>query len=265
MVYTKPTRAERKTTRKKHLTIGNTDKYNNYSSITEAEISKMKYITKDHVKIIKNNIAKKLNKGRIDNKSYMYERKMSLTPNLPDPNTSDLVDIIGMGVDFTYHAIACEVPDEILQAMAKSVGKTRVLYTYSSDYYHSVEDVAKAHEATRVVFELPIIVPDVSATDIITAFDPYKTNIDEVQIDVSPLTTEEIEYGLDTKNEVIVNLRKSFYFMDIEGIWYPSADSKYRVYKGLEKAFSSWGTYITMICRDDKDKAQLDKLVSENK
>ena len=106
-----------------------------------------------------------------------------------------------------------------------------------------VSEVEKAHECTKVIFEVPLVVPDMSAHNVVVAFDPYKTNIDEVQIDLPPLKQFEIDGG----NADVADIRKRFYVNKLDGLWYPATKTKYNLYKSLQREFSDWGTDMNTI------------------
>lgn len=276
MVYTKPVHTNNSGStnnkRKKHLNIGNTDKFNNYQSILSSDISDMVPVMFSNIKKVVKDVEKRINRGEEITQIYRYDKNMS----------SDIlaekyvIELIEMNVPFIYHIMIRDekkrssllanfgVSDKILDALAHSSADTEIMYTYSNKVTPSVNDVMKAHECTKVVFELPLIVPDMSAHKLVVAFEPYKTNIDEVQIDIPPLHDEEIEYGKDV-NPGIVHVRKTYYFRKPDGLWYPTAQSKYITYKALKREFSDWGTYITMICRDKEEQAELDRMVKEGK
>lgn len=261
MAYTPPTRASSKRSRSRRLTIGNTDKYKNYNSITTDDVNSMIRINRVNIKQTKKALEKKLNKGVIDNHIYIYSE--GLPNKSEDIEESDIIDLLDMGVDFVYHPHQREVSDSMLDALSKGLGNTSVLYSYKANYMHSIEAVREAHEATRVVFDVPLVIPDMTQQQIISAFEPYKTSIDEVQLDICPLTQEEIDYGKGTEKGFMAQFRKTKYYLRPDGKWYSYPKTKYDVFKSVEKAFSSWGTYITMICTDKQDKSELDKLVKE--
>lgn len=269
MVYTKPTRAKSTGKRNKRLNIGNTDKYNNYNSVTNNEIASAISFDSRGVKKVEKELLRQLNKGIFPTETYRYDKIVHNDYKIE----SNIIDIIEMEVPFIYHIMiessgnnefSFQYPnlsDRILDALAKSSAETAVMYTYSSKFPPAVSEVEKAHEATKVVFEVPLIIPDMSAHSVVAAFDPYKANIDEVQIDIPPLTNKEINYG----SEGIVTMRKKMYMYEQDKLWHAFPKTKYDMYKALERAFSDWGTYITMVCRDDVEKASLDKLVADGK
>ena len=269
MVYTRPTRAKNTGKRTKRLNIGNTDKYNNYKSITNDEVSKAVSFDFEGVKKAEKELLRQLNKGIFPTETYRYDKIIHNDYKYE----SNVIDIIEMEVPFIYHIMIessgknefqfqyPNLSDRVLDALAKSSAETTIMYTYSSKFPPAVSEVEKAHEATKVVFEVPLIIPDMSAHSVVAAFDPYKYNIDEVQIDIPPLTNKEINYG----SEGIVNMRKRMYLYEQDGLWHAYPKTKYDMYKALKRAFSDWGTYITMVCQNDAEKASLDKLVADGK
>lgn len=275
MVYTKPIRTTGNGKRIKRLTIGNTDKYHNYNSITNAELNSMVPVNRTDIKKILKSVANKIAKGKVDTNTYRYDKPIDSA--MDSALESNVIDLISLDVNFIYHCKVGHVSDNVLDTLSRSSGDTAVLFTLGNDKDagadnpwefnkgDKVNNVAKAYEATKVIFEVPIVLPDMNAVTIIKAFEPYATNIDEVQIDIPPLTEEEITYGEDTTGSFIVDLRKDCYYIKPDGLWYCYPKNKYTLYKNIERAFSDWGTYVTMICTDNADKAALDKLVLEDK
>lgn len=261
MSYTKPIRSKNKTKRVKRLTIGNTDRYKNYNSITNADIQQQIAINYKNIKTIKNKIEKQLASGTLDTKAVYRYDNVNLYSKLKEP---DVIDIIDMGVNLIYHTSFGTLSDKLLDSLARSVGDTAVLYSIQSEYRPTVGEVQKAHSATKVTFDVSLVLPDMIVSDIVKAFEPYKTDIDEVQVDIPALTDKEINYGNDKKTN-IVEFRKTFYTLKIDKLWHCSTQSKYTLYKGIERPFSTWGTYITMICEDNTEKKLLDKMVKDNK
>lgn len=277
MAYTKPTRTKAKTGKRvKHLTIGNTDKYKNYHTITNQEIEAMVPVNFRNVISVLKDVTKKFNKGIIPTETYRYD--MTMTSDVIAEK--DVIKIIEMGVPFIYHVAIPDssdrsqadnnkfkitgslgVTDNIMDALARSSAETAIMYTYSAYAKPLVSEVEKAHECTKVIFEVPLVVPDMSAHNVVVAFDPYKTNIDEVQIDLPPLKQFEIDGG----NADVADIRKRFYINKLDGLWYPATKTKYNLYKSLQREFSDWGTYVTMVCQDEKEREALDKLVAEGK
>lgn len=261
------------------MTIGNTDKYKNYNSVTDEEIQAMVPVNFGNASKVLKQVSERFNKGEIPTETYRYD--MTMATDVLRENT--VIQLIEMGVPFIYHVAVTDssdrsasdnnkykiqgslgVTDNIMEALARSSAETAIMYTYSASAKPSVSEVEKAHECTKVIFEVPLIVPDMSAHSVVVAFDPYKTNIDEVQLDLPPLSEQEIDMGSEV-NSWIVPARKKFYINRLDGLWYPSVKTKYMLYKSLQREFSDWGTYITMICRDEKEQKALDSLVEEGK
>lgn len=272
MVYTEPIRSKNNNSRrKKRLTIGNTDRFKNYNSITNEELNSMVVINANNILSIRDSVAKKYNAGKVDNNIYRYDKVYEFAVERASENV--LLDLLDMGINLVYHVQVGEVTDKMLDALARSAGDTAILYTLHDKNMHvekgikiidKVNNVMKAHEATKVIFDTALVLPDMSGVDIIKAFEPYATNINEIQIDIPALTTKEIEYGKDT-NSFMVDMRKQYYILKTDGLWYCSPKSKYTIYKSIKRAFSDWGTMITMVCKDKAEKRALDKLVESNK
>lgn len=260
MVYTKPTRAKEKKKRYKRLTIGNTDKFKNYNSVSNEKLNKQIPINSSNVFDIYKKVANSLNKGKPPKGNYRYDNFASMNA---DKNTleSTIVDLVEMGINLTYHVVANDVSDKMLNALSKGAGNNAVMYSLQETAY-DVNLIQKTHEATKVIFDVALIVPDMGTHKLIKVLYPYKTNIDEVYIDIPPLKTSEIEYG----NDLISNLRKQYYYLGTgDNLWHCYTKNKYNIYKDLERPFSDWGTYITMVCTNDVEKKLLDEMVAKGK
>jgi hypothetical protein len=258
MVYTKPTRSTSKK-RRKRLTIGNTDKYNNYKSITNDDLNNMVVINAKNVKLMKAKIEKQLNEGKdITNIMYRYDNIKSEENIVAE---DDLIELLDMGINITYHVLTGSISDKLLNALGSATGTTQILYTLENSYKETVSNLVSAHEATKVVFDVSLILPDMTTADVIKYFSPYATNIDEVQIDIPNLTTKEIMWG----NSDIVEMRKAFYLYLPDNLWHCYTKNKYNVFKALERPFSGWGTYLTMVCTNKEEKKALDKMVADKK
>lgn len=256
MAFREPTKgAKKRKGRQKHLTIYNTDKYYNLAQTSAQEV-------KDRIPV------NMLTKAEIDtymattspadiimdNKRYIYDQGSLLDENY-------VITMIKKGMDVYYHTRdprkghAGTVPDAILEAFATS-NKGAVVFGMEAephrDYTVSVE---KAHEATKVIIDCPVVLPDVEANKVVMALAPLSTNVDEVQVDMMPLHESEIS-----------DFRKAYYFYSIAEDWYtPYPKSKFDWFKRIKNPLSGWGMIINMLYWNEADKTAMADLVKKDK
>lgn len=256
MAFREPTKGTKKRKgRQKHLTLYNTDKYYNLTQTSAKEV-------KDRIPV---NMLTKADIDTymaitspadilMDNKKYIYDQGSLLDENY-------VITMIKKGMDVYYHTRdprkghAGLVPGTILEAFAAS-NKGAVVFGMEAephrDYIVSVE---KAHEATRVIIDCPVVLPDVEANKVVMALAPLSTNVDEVQVDMMPLHEEEIS-----------DFRRAYYFYDITKDWYtPYPKSKFDWFKRIKNPLSGWGMIINMMYWSDSDKTGMAELVKKDK
>ena len=256
MAFREPTKGTKKRRgRQKHLTIYNTDKYYNLKLAPASTVE-------DHIAV--NMLSKSDIDAYIasaspidiinDDKRFIYDQGSLLDDEY-------VITMIKKGMNVDYRARdprkghAGIVPDDVLDAYARSNRGSVVFGMEAEPHRDYITGVEKAHEATRVVIDCPVVLPDVEPTKVIMALAPLSTNVDEVQVDVVPLHENEM-----------ADFRKTFYYWDLStNLYMPYAQSKFDWFKKIKNPLSGWGMLIKMFYRTDADKQAMEALVKKDK
>ena len=256
MAFREPTKGTKKRKgRQKHLTIYNTDKYYNLVLSPASEVRDrvpVNMLTKADIDtyMATTSPADIL----MDNKKFVYDQGSLLDDNY-------VITMIRKGMDVNYHTRdhrkghAGLVPDDVLSAYALS-NQGAVVFGMEADPHRDyITNVEKAHEATRVIIDCPVVLPDVEANKVVFALAPLSTNVDEVQVDVMPLHDTEM-----------VDFRKAYYYYSIaDDLYVPYPKSKFDWFKYIKNPLSGWGMVINMFYWDDADKTAIEDLVKKDK
>lgn len=256
MGYIKPIKSKGKRG-KKHLTIYNTDHYKNYASTTEAEMDNVVALTGKNLSAYYEELLKHAKLGiSQDKRNFLY-----VLSGEAYANEDMLAKFIDLGVHIQVLTMGL-LSDTILDALAGNKHTSAVYILRSNPAEIVIDNVMKAHEATKVIMDCPVILPDISGYKVIEALSNYRVAIDELQLDFPVLNDKEL--GVDTRGNVLGSInRKPFYYSDLSGKWHVYTEKKYSFYKSIEPSCSSWGIYIKVICEDYSSKQELDKMAQK--
>jgi len=241
--------------RKKHLTIYNTDKYYNLT-LSSAEIIKKRIpiniLTKPDIDTYMATTSPI--DMLTDDKQFIYDQNSLLDEDY-------IITMIKKGMDVYYRSRdprkghAGLVPDRILEAYANSNRGAVVFGMEAEPHRDYIANVEKAHEATRVIIDCTVVLPDITASDVVMSLAPLSTNVDEVQVDVVPLRENEI-----------ADFRKTYYYFSLaDNLYMPYAKAKFDWFKQIKNPLSGWGMLINMFYRSEDDKKALEDLVKKDK
>ena len=246
MAYIKPINSH-KTKRQKHLNISNTDHYNNYKCITNAQLNNYIQLVPASFNKYYNHIMSKARYGMVvDDNTYLYQQSSMI-----DEREDKVIELIETGVHFIYRTNFV-ASDRVIDALAENDNSSFMFSLDSNPRQAKIVNIIKAFEATKVIAETPIVLPDISTYSLLTALSSLKTNIDEVQLDFTALHKKEFEAG-------VVD-RGACYYVASDGLYHPYPNRIYDYYKNIEPGLSNWKMYITIIVNNDEDKSALDKL-----
>lgn len=233
--------------RKKNLNIYNTDKIYNFETRLDSDI-------KDYIHVTA--------KTKPDIDSYLLEAnpvRIALDDNIYQyyqgalGTDKTIISYIEQGLTVCYYAHD-DVSDDVLDALAKA-GQGFIIYTprkvITRDF---VNNVQKAHEATKVCFFFPMIMPDIQPTDVISYMDKFKTNVDEVQLSFEPLVEKNY-----------TQLRKPFYYQKIGSkLHYMFPGVIFSFFKLIKDPLSSYGMRIVILSADKDEKKALDDMAEKD-
>lgn len=244
MAFREPVkRTKARKTRTKHLTLYNTDKYYNLK-LTDRKVPDSRYPV---------NLA---TKAEID--KYMLE--MSPAEMLMDSRTflyvqgsllSDeyALTMIRKGMDVFYMANMINrhsglVPDKILDALANS-RRGGVIYRPEPEPCRDyVNNVSKAHMATKVIISQAVKIPDIEPNVFENVLAPLRMNVDEVQIDFTPLHADEV-----------APWEKSYYYYSLEDdLYHVYPKSGFEWFEHIRKGLSGWGMLINILYSSESER-----------
>ncbi|ACO37069.1 hypothetical protein lb338_phage_148 [Lactobacillus phage Lb338-1] len=250
MPYVEPTNGKIKHTgRKKRLNIYNTDKYYNFSTALAKDVDSkvnVDFSTKPYIdEIMAQNSMADL---YADDTRYFYEQGKMLIDDY-------VIDMIKSGMYVEYY-VKLLVSDAVLDAMAES-GRGKVIYgtfgAHKNIDRDLVNNVMKAHEATKVMFDFPGFMPDLHAETLLMYMANFRTNVDLVNIDFSPLHEDEM-----------VDWRKPYYYLAPDGLYHPYTKEKFNFFKKIKDPLSAWGMNIVMVANSKAEQAALDDMARKD-
>ena len=245
--------------RKKHLTIYNTDKYYNLN-LTMAK--------NERNFIPVNILTEKKIKAYFESTSPMEILKNPAVFSYTQDTFLDndlVLTMINKGAIVMYKTFNGRrghsgiVPDEILDALANS-NRGGVMFGMEPDPHRDyIDSVAKAHEATMVYIDCPVIVPDISPERVLVSLEPLATNVDEVQIDFPPL-------HMDKKHQELRDWEKPYYYITSKDhLWHVYPKHEFKFFLGLKNSLSAWGMQINMVMHDEEEKKAIEELAKADR
>ena len=251
MAFTPPVNKKvKRSGRTKRLNIYNTDKYYNLMVTPVNEVKNYNSVNLSTKSVIDDIIIKSsymdillLEDKFLYVQDEMLEDEYALT-------------MIKKGFNLFYYAKRT-VPDKILDAMA-STNRGAIIYKMhpsSKIDKDLINNVSKAHEATKVIIDCPVVIPDIAPVDVLTNLAHFSTNVDEVQVDIMPLHDKELrEY------------EKPYYYVDIsDNLWHCYPKHKFEYFKELKNPLSGWGMLINLMADTDSDYRTLTELMTKDK
>ena len=251
MAFTPPVNKKTKRTgRTKRLNIYNTDKYYNLM-ITKAEEVKnynsVNLSTKPEIDTI---ILKSSPMDiMLSEDKYLYVQDEMLEDEYA-------LTMIKKGFNLFYYAKR-PVPSKILEAMAESNRGAIIYKMRSNDKIDKefITNVSDAHACTKVIFDCPVVIPDIAPVDVLTNLAHFSTNVDEVQVDVMPLHDKEIRA-----------YEKPYYYVELaDNLWHCYPKHKFEYFKELKNPLSGWGMLINLLADTDNDYKTLTELMTKDR
>lgn len=220
--------------RLKRLNIGNTDRYYNLNLILSDHYKNMVHVTYLNQAELTTKMRKleqeskedKYGLHQRDSNSYIFYKK-----GFDDDTLMDL--LLKHAGHLIYYAEG-HAPYTVITKFASDLTGSimfRLEDKVNLDYIHSV---FTAHEATEVLVDCPIVVPDIKASDIKFALNPLKTNVDRVVLNFPVLKPEEYQP------------RFADYYYQVKGVYYVKPEIKFKYFEELRLALSLWGMYIDL-------------------
>ena len=189
-----------------------------------------------------------------DDTKYLYIQGSLLDDNY-------VITMIKKGMNVFYHTNdsrrghAGLVPDNVLEAYALSNRGAIIFGMEKEPHRDYIANVEQAHEATKVIIDCPVVIPDVSPNGVLMSLAPLSTNVDEVQVDMMPLHSEELR-----------DFEKPYYYFSIvSNLYEVYPKSMFDYFKQLKSPLSGWGMIINLLVNDTNSIATINDLVKQDK
>lgn len=235
----------KKESRKKRLTIYNTDRYYNVNLLVRGDLE---------AKIV----VSELNKKAIQTEMDELKKASDL---LPAKNTKEYIiyqdlnnddklvkDVITHSKSVSYYTNTI-APFHVIKDLASNVGSEVIFGSRPKFSYDDVDNVSLTFMACPVVIDIPVIIPDISPYDVLFMLHPLKTNVDKVQLSFPRLNAEEI------------TPRHKEYYHRVGKFYEVKPEYKYKYFKYVQTSLSIWAMNIYIICDSPDDLKEVNAII----
>ena len=227
----------------KSLTIGNTDRYFNLHLKHRKEIDSFIKVTRRNENKIEREMDKLIEQSTRysirDSKKYLLFNEKY--------NNDRLIDKLTKHSGEMRFYTNKNGPYYVVKGLANHK-KSSIVYSLRKGFsQEEIENISLTFMATKVIIDVPIVIPDINPYDILDSLSYIKTNVDEVHVSFPRLKS-------------IQDKHKEYYVFD--GEMYdvkPSEKIKYIEY--LRASLSIWKMYLHVIANTDKDYQELNTII----
>lgn len=233
--------------RTKRLNIGNTDRMFNINLMRESDIEEKIKVTRLNEKEIEENmdvLEKRSRKLPLkDSNEYLvYQEKYT--------NDRLLNKLFSHGGMITYYTNTI-IPYYVLQKLSMNLN-SEVVYSIRKPFSdEEQENIELSYMATRVIIDIPVVIPDMNPYDILFTLEKLKTNVDSVQISFPRIHKSNIKE------------HHKEYYEKSGDFYYAKPNYKYMYFKYVQTSLSIWKMNIYLVANDDDDYKALEKLVNK--
>lgn len=226
-----------KAPRVKRLNIYNTDRHYNFNLAMRSDIESKIKVTRLNEQEIEAEMDMLRDSSGVllkrNNKEYIiYQEKYK-----NDRLIQKLMAHAG-GVSYYTNTI---VPYHILKELAKNLNG-ECIYALKKKYtLEEIYNINLAFMATRVVIDVPVVLPNLNPYDVLFSLFDLKTDVDNVQFSFPPLR----DYELGERN-------KHFYELKEDGLYYMKDRYRFSFFKYVQTSMSIWNMNIVLICESEK-------------
>lgn len=238
-----------KPTRVKRLNINNTDRHFNVNLMQKQDIEQKVMVTRINEKEIEENMD--LLKARSkrfpvrDTTEYIIFQERYTNDRL-------IKKVIQHGGGISYYTDTI-LPYYVLTQLSMNLA-SEVIYSMRKEFTDKEqENIELSYMATKVIIDLPVIIPDINPYDVLISLERLKTNVDKVQVSYPPLHKDEI-----------ADRHREYYQQDGD-YFYVKPHYKYDYFKYIQTSLSIWKMNIWLVCDNDKDFEAVDKFVQKEK
>lgn len=235
--------------RKRSLNIHNTDRLFNLNLFTKEDenFTKVTTLTEKEVEKEMDKLSKESGRHnkRNDETYILYKQRYE--------NATLHNKVFNHG-GFVYYYTPDRVPIPVVEQLA-NIPYSEAIYFCQKEY--SVEEITNIQltsMATQVSVDVPIVLPDINPYDYLFALYPLRYHIDKVRVSFPPLQESEMKerykpyYSYD-KSKKEYHLKSQF---------------KFDCFTYLHEPLSTWKMNIWLLCDDEEDKEEINRLVKKN-
>lgn len=238
-----------KTTRQKRLNINNTDRHYNINLMQAKEIENKVMVTRLNEKEIEENmdsLAKRSRRFPVrDTLEYIIFQERYTNDRL-------IKKLIQHGGSITYYTNTI-LPYYVLTQLSMNLS-SEVVYSMRKEFTDKEqENIELSYMATKVIIDLPVVIPDINPYDVLMSLEKLKTNVDNVQLSYPPLHKSEIA---DRHKE---------YYEQKGDFFYVKPHYKYDYFKYIQTSLSIWKMNIWLVCDNDLDFIAVDRFVQKER
>lgn len=232
---------------RKTLTIGNTDRYFNLHIKPIDEIEEYTKVTRTN----ENRIEREMDKLISQSKRYKVRGSEKYIVFNEKYNNDRLIDKL------TNHAQALRfytdrvAPYYVIKGLAKSDHSSIVYGLRKTFTNKELENIELAYMATRVIIDVPVVIPDINPYEVLASLSPLATNVDEVHVSFPRLSKSEIR-----------NRHKKYYYFDGEK-WDVNPEEKIRYVEYLRESLSIWKMYLYIVSNSENDSNALESYINK--
>lgn len=234
----------------KNLTIGNTNRYVNFHLLDKSEIAKKIKVSSLNAKEIEEEMDELAKQSRRipkkNDKEYIVYHEKYVNDTLVDK-------IIKHGGKVSYYTTTI-VPYYILKKLSMNLD-SEVIYaarkTFTPEECHNVE---LAYTATKVIIDIPIVIPDTNPYDCLFSLHSLKTNVDRVQLSFPPLQPSEHR-----------GFRDAYYKEKDDGLFHLDPYHKYEFTQRIRVSLSIWKMYVYLITENEEDYREINQYLERFK
>lgn len=224
--------------RQKRLLIGNSDRYYNFSLISDTIFDDVKRVTSQNKDEIDKEFKERVKHNQHTDPLGLHSRDDNIYRVYSSAEISNelLGNIIHYGkkIDYISNKV---VPAEILNRLALAKNR-EIIYEYEtlSEGQDLIDNINKAHQATitSVYVELD---PTSNIYDLLFKLYPVRTNVDNVYIRFKKF------------QQVDPDLRDKFNYLN--GYWDIRPEYKFNIFKLIQTTLSTWAMNIHFITGKD--------------
>lgn len=233
--------------RQKRLNILNTDRHFNINLMRASDIEKKVKVNRLNEATIEkemDELARKSKRYPLRNKTeyIIYQEKYT--------NDNLIQKVIKHGGGITYYTSTI-IPYYVLTQLAMNLN-SEVVYSIRKNFTdREQENIELSYMATRVIIDVPVVIPDISPYELLFSLEKLKTDVDKIQLSFPPLRPEEISE------------RHKEYYEQVGDLFYVKAQYKYEYFQYIQTSLSLWKMNIWIVTTTEEEYEAMDKIIQK--